>query len=376
MTAAARTRVVMVHDYPPLTGGGLALSVRDLAALLAERFEVRVCSARMADHFADDRGLVGAVAARPTLGSLFGSDCVVVHWTFSFRWLSTLMLLVAPRSGRPTVCVLHTAPEHCDYNRIRRLPPLARTAAMRTLSRMLSRCDEVVALSPSHARAVLAAGVPVTAVLPLPVGLTAPPTGVSTRRDLADRVPIGRPVVLGVVGELSELKGSDDLPALIRALLPRHRLAVVGRGPYTAALHAVADALPRPMREALTLRDLLPPEDMPAFYRTIDAVLLCSRTESQSRVALECMLAGVVVLARPTTGLSDLVVEGRTGFVIDPGDPASVHDCLERLIAHPDLVAGVRRRARRHAVGLLRDVEAGWPPLIERAMSQSLRDRA
>ncbi len=54
---AARPEIVMTHDYPPLTGGGLALGVRELAGLLQAGHDarVRILSSRLADPAADDR---------------------------------------------------------------------------------------------------------------------------------------------------------------------------------------------------------------------------------------------------------------------------------------------------------------------------------
>src|SRR5688500_14453671 len=114
MVERRRPVVLMVHDYPPFTGGGLALAARELAQLLREDFAFRVLSSRPVDHFADDRRRLAATGGadeplcalaspRRTLRWLREADAVVVHWTFSFRRLSTLMLLAAPLVGKPTV---------------------------------------------------------------------------------------------------------------------------------------------------------------------------------------------------------------------------------------------------------------------------------
>ena len=50
-----RPDVVMLHDYPPWSGGGLAIALRELALLLRRSFKFRILTSRLADHFADDR---------------------------------------------------------------------------------------------------------------------------------------------------------------------------------------------------------------------------------------------------------------------------------------------------------------------------------
>jgi len=85
--------IVMVHDYPPLTGGGLALGVRELADLLSVDHDVCVLSSRWRDHFADDRRVRGApgadagtAVARAGVGHavrrFFDADIIITHWTF------------------------------------------------------------------------------------------------------------------------------------------------------------------------------------------------------------------------------------------------------------------------------------------------------
>ena len=117
MTQRSRPVVLMVHDYPPFSGGGLALGVRQIVAALDDEFAFRVVSSRAHDHFADDRARLATpeavrehvatlAAPRQALRWLREADAVVVHWTFSFRRLSTLLLLAAPLLGKPTVLVL------------------------------------------------------------------------------------------------------------------------------------------------------------------------------------------------------------------------------------------------------------------------------
>jgi 1,2-diacylglycerol 3-alpha-glucosyltransferase len=351
-------RVVMVHDYPPMSGGGLALAARDLTRVLGDRFDVSICSSRLVDHFADDRADAQAVAARLRWQSIVASDCAIVHWTFSFRWLSTLALACFPLTRRRTVCVVHTAPDHCLYNRLGVLPPTLRRSAVATAARLMARCDEVIALSQSHACALRGAGVPVTKILPLPVARHLAPTEQA-------RTALKAPVTVGIAGELSRLKGSDDLPGLLAVLLPECNIVIAGRGPSLAALLATIGGLPSKARSAVTVTDRLAPQQMASFYAGIDCLLLCSRTESQSRVVLEAMLAGVLVLARPTTGVEDLVLDGLTGFLIDPANPCTVRDRLHLLLQQPDLASAVRGAARERANDVVLRAERDWVDLLE-----------
>lgn len=362
-------RVVMVHDYPPLTGGGLALSVRDLTTVLEAGARCSTLTSRLVDHFADDRAAGPPPARLAALAGLRSADVVLAHWTFSFRLLSTLVLLLAPRLGPPVVWVVHTGPSHCLYNRLGGLPDRLRAQLVRSFGRFVERrCAAVVALSASHAGALRRAGVTVTHVLPLPVIPTVAYNEAYLRRE-ANRRP---PAVIGVLGELSRLKGTDALPALVDALAPRFAFHIVGNGPLRGPLDRVVAGLDPARRAAVTMVDRVPPAGMPGVYAGLDCVLVLSRTESQCRVALEAMLCGAVVLARRTDGVCDLVVDGRTGFFVDPERPQSLRTVLEAMAADPDGVGAVRAQARRAAEAHFRVSCDGWRSLLAAGVRPAL----
>jgi len=356
----------MTHDYPPLTGGGLALGVRELAELLADDHDVLVLSSRLSDHFADDRRRLRAAGAprtapgRATLPRLFRAlrraDLLLAHWTFSVRPLATISLLLGPLLGIPTVCVIHTAPQHCEYNRLRRLPSWLRAGLLRAVRAAMVRCAAVVALCPSHRRALDGAGFSVTHVLPLM--LSREPADASARRKLRHE-----PVV-GFAGELSRLKGADAIPSLLAALTPAFGFAIAGAGPLAGTLTRAVGRLSSEQRARVELMGWIDPLRMRGFYAGIDFLLVLSRTEAQCRVVLEAMMSGVVVVAVATTGTVDLITDGVTGVLVPGDDPASCGDRLVQLAANPARVAAIRGRAVEFAAELLRESRRAWRELF------------
>jgi glycosyltransferase involved in cell wall biosynthesis len=361
---AARDRPVllMCHDYPPLTGGGLAGAVRDLAALLQPDFDVVIVASRVLDHYADDRNLVPRRSRLQTAVTAWRAarcaDCIVVHWTFSFRWLSSMAILTGPLLRRPTLCVVHTAPLHLRYNRLRFLPPPVRRRLPRLAAVVARRCAGVVALSGAHAESLRRVGFPPTHVAPAPVQ-HARLAAVFQGRQESRRVDVA-----GYAGEFSRLKGTDALAGLIPALVPEFGLRLAGRGPLAGRLDAAMAALHPRARERVSMSAPLAPDRMAGFFAGVDVVLAPSRTESQGRLVIEAMLAGAVVIARPSAGIEDVVQEGRTGFLVDPGDPAAVLACLRWLRAAPNVVAAVRRAARQAAEELVLRAERDWQALV------------
>ncbi len=75
--------------------------------------------------------------------------------------------------------------------------------------------------------------------------------------------------------------------------------------------------------------------DMPAVMRTADVVVCAPWYEPFGIVPLEAMASGVPVVASAVGGLTDSVVDGVTGILVPPRDPAAIADALEGLLADP-----------------------------------------
>ncbi len=138
--------------------------------------------------------------------------------------------------------------------------------------------------------------------------------------------------VIGFAGELSPLKG--------------------------------VDALPSEQRAQVVLTGAITPREMPDFYRGVDVLIVPSRTEAQSRVTLEAMLAGVIVLASVTCGSTDLIADGKTGMLVRPEDPASVGTALAMLAADPGRAQAIRKQAASFAASLATDSCSRWRRLL------------
>jgi len=265
---------------------------------------------------------------------------------------------VGPLLRRPTLCVVHTAPLHLRYNRLRFLPDSVRRRLPLLAAAGARRCAAVVALSATHAESLRQAGFRPTHVAPAPVERDRL-TAVYRAREESGRVDVA-----GYAGEFSRLKGTDALVRLVPALVPEFGLRLAGRGPLAAAVSSSLAALPPAARARVAACGPLPSDRMDEFFAGVDVVLALSRTESQGRLVIEAMLAGAVVMARSSAGVEDVVEEGRTGFLVDPGDPDAVLACLRRLRAAPDVVTQVRRDAREAAEALVLDAERNWRTLL------------
>ncbi|GAA1774590.1 glycosyltransferase family 1 protein [Pseudarthrobacter sulfonivorans] len=167
------------------------------------------------------------------------------------------------------------------------------------------------------------------------------------------------------VGRLVPRKGVDlvirALPHLAAAGCDDVELLIVGGGadlgqldsdPEIRRLMAMAAQLG--VREQVTLLGHVPRSEMPALFRSADAVVCAPWYEPFGIVPLEAMACGVPVVAAAVGGLRDTVVDGSTGIHVPPRDPEAIAAALARLLGDPALrdelgAAGQRRVRSRYS---------------------------
>lgn len=78
-------------------------------------------------------------------------------------------------------------------------------------------------------------------------------------------------------------------------------------------------------------------ESLPYYYSAADIVVMPSRYESFGMAALEAMACGTPVVASDVGGLSFVVCDGETGYLVPEGDPRALADTLGHLLCEPEL---------------------------------------
>src|SRR5205823_1082960 len=74
-------------------------------------------------------------------------------------------------------------------------------------------------------------------------------------------------------------------------------------------------------------------ELLSTFYRAADVCVVPSRSESFGLVALEAAACGTPVVAAAVGGLTTLVDDGHTGFLVDGRDPAVFADRIGQILS-------------------------------------------
>ncbi len=166
-------------------------------------------------------------------------------------------------------------------------------------------------------------------------------------KDLPDEKP---PLVVGFSGRISEEKGPDLFVDLASRLRDREaRFVMTGAGPMDASTRRRAGRLR--LDATLEFRGVV--SDIADHLRHLDVLVLPSRQDGRPVVVLEALASGVPVVAARLGGIPEMVDDGVNGFLCPPGDVAAMAACIDRLIADRQLLATMKRNARRYAVDQL-----------------------
>jgi len=147
----------------------------------------------------------------------------------------------------------------------------------------------------------------------------------------------GGPVVL-YVGKFSPGKGTADLVAAAREVtvsFPDAVFLFVGEGVLPDGGPSVRRLGPLPNLEVL------------ALYPLADVVVVPSVIpDALSRVLLEAMAAGRAVIATRVGGTPELVLDGKTGLLVERSDPAALARAVVQLLSDADLRTTLGTAAR------------------------------
>lgn len=174
------------------------------------------------------------------------------------------------------------------------------------------------------------------------------------------RLSGGRPLarLLLTVGNLVERKGHDTVLHALSLLAKQGQdvvYLIVGDGPNRAALEQLAASLG--MADRVVFLGRVNTSDLPLLYSAADIFIMVSRerlehcdVEGFGIVFIEAAACGVPSIGGRSGGVSDAVVDGVTGLLVDPLDAAEVARSIDVLLANRDLARRLGDAARHRAV--------------------------
>lgn len=175
-----------------------------------------------------------------------------------------------------------------------------------------------------------------------------------------------RPLRVGIVGELSEIKGQEDFVRAAAVVAERFddevEFVIVGgdksrAGEYRARVESLIAELG--LTERVRLLGRL--EDVAGVVASLDVFVSASNSEAFGIAMVEAMACGVPVVATATEGAKEIVADGVTGLVVPTGDARALAAAVLALLedAQHRLALGARaKEMARERFSIERMIEA------------------
>lgn len=191
----------------------------------------------------------------------------------------------------------------------------------------------------------------VRAVASLPC-FVAPPAGDRFDPDLDDdyvkrRAPED-PFRLAFVGHVTPRKGVDTLVEAV-GTVEACNLTIAGSlttdRSYAERIRRRSDKLG--IADSVTFAGEVSDAELGAILRNSHAVAVPSRHEGYGIAYLEGMSFGLPAIATTAGGASEIITDGKTGFLVEPDDPDAVAEAIRSLTHDRSRLARMGKAARR-----------------------------
>ena len=145
-------------------------------------------------------------------------------------------------------------------------------------------------------------------------------------------------IVFGKIARLFRLKGHDELIAAAERVVkqtPNARFLLVGDGILRSQLEAAVRS--KGLQDRFIFAGLVPPDEIPALIAAMDIVVHTSLREGLARVLPQGLLSGKPVISYDIDGAREVVLNGKTGFLIPPHNIEALTEAMVQLGNSPKM---------------------------------------
>lgn len=130
---------------------------------------------------------------------------------------------------------------------------------------------------------------------------------------------------------VSRLDPNKNLDEVIRASkLAGVTLDIVGSGEQELILRELV----KEIHADVIFHNTIPNSTLPRFLQKFRGFVLCSKFEGNPKVIIEAMACGIPVLGSRVDGISELIIDGKTGYLSEL-DAASIAQKMNELLTSP-----------------------------------------
>lgn len=265
--------------------------------------------------------------------------------------------IAARLAGVPVICsAIHSTGWPDVIERPNRLPLLTRWT------------DAFIAVADEHGRHLVEIeGFPADRVHVIPNGIDVK-RFVARTDSAAVRSSLGIASDAPLVGIVAALRPEKDhalflrTAALVRNKLPAARFLIIGDGPERASL----EKLCRELNLAGAVQFLGNRSDIPELLAALDVFVLTSQMEASPVSIMEAMACEKSVVAPRVGSIDESVVDGVTGYLVQPGSAELASERLLRLLEDPALARRMGQAGRERVCvrSSLESMVAGYEKLL------------
>lgn len=144
--------------------------------------------------------------------------------------------------------------------------------------------------------------------------------------------------LIGYIGRLSGEKGVQQFAqALPTILSDRQDLRVLIGGDGQLKEEIETSLQEKGITARVDLPGWISHDDLPNYLNQLRLLILPSYTEGLPNIMLEAMACGTPVLATPVGAIPDVIIDGKTGFIMENNSPDCIAKNVIRALNSPDL---------------------------------------
>jgi L-malate glycosyltransferase len=348
--------LVLIHEYPPIGGGGGRVA-QDICQGLAQRgHEVHVLSAHWQDLAQEEndgqvtihrvipkrkepyKAGLGTMALYVIAGTWYGLKLIrrkrpdIIHAHFAVpagasAWALSLL------TGIPYVLTAHLGdvpggvPEKTE-RWFRWIYPFTHTIWKRAarVNAVSGFTRDLVLNSYPVEVDIIPNGVDLKALQPGQIELHDPPTLVFAGRFMEQKNPIQ------IIRSLSKIKDLD------------WQCILIGDGPLRADMES--EIARSGLEQRIHLKGWVTPQEVLDWFQRSDILFMPSRSEGLPVTGVQGLAMGLAVVASDIGGFKDIVEPGSNGILVPLNEPAGYERALRDLLSNPPRLLAYRKASR------------------------------
>jgi len=350
-------KILNIHDYPPIEGGGIEINVSRVSALLVKegnqvaiatsRFRSETYIERKSEVFDFNGVTLYLLKNLKHLISLLKTyEITHTHFTFSCRPAAIYAVEYGLKLGKPIVVSIHTLPDHIPFSALSQRLPLESDYILRQVKRLFGHSKvSLVAPSQKAAEELKKFGIEKRIhIVPNAVVVEKPG---STSRDNLRELSI-TPVDITYVGEISLLKGVNYLIDAIKIVSSDFnfpiRARLIGGGSDFNLIRSQVEYF---KLKDVVLTGYIKNALLPSYLKATKLLVHPSLTETWGIAVAEALFFGVPVIATEVGGLIDLTQKGNFALLVPPADSMRLAKVIYSIIKSKAKYRELKARAQK-----------------------------